>query len=193
MLKRLLILSNLMLSLIVSSVAQTVSPQIDGFWEIQLGETEDNVVRKVQQLYPSAKYVEYTYGTPLKAINVKLEGLDVSNCEFKFKDGIFTKATFTQVAGWKNIKASQMQSYFNSLEPKVKSDYQAFYDIISQKYGIPEMSGQTATWRTSNGNSITVKPWSKSDEYVDRNGETWAGKGIYIIYSTKGESSNDYL
>lgn len=191
MIKRILILTSIMLIAIIS-FAQNAQPQIEGFWGVKLGESENAVVRKVRQSYPNADYARDTNGKPFRVQNAKLAGLDVDNCEFKFKNGIFTEAKFNKVAGWRSVSVSQAQSYLNSLSPNMQSNYQDICDRLSEKYGTPKVSGQTVTWRTSNGNSITVKPWSMSDNgYVDDYGRTWAGMGIHIIYS-KGEHLNDF-
>lgn len=166
--------------------------QIEGFWGATLGDSETSVVRKIRQSYPSADYSRDTNGHPFIAKNVKLAGLDVDKCEIKFENGYFTKAQFNKVAGWRSINASQAQSYVASLNQQVQQDYQDFCEAISEKYGTPKVSGQTVTWRTSNGNSITIKPWSMTDTgYIDDRGMTWAGAGIHIIY-TKGSHLNDF-
>ena len=127
-----------------------------------------------------------------QARNVSLAGLDMDNCEFVFTNGIFTKATFNKPTGWKQIHVSRVQSFLSSLNQQMQSDYQEVCDAISSKYGTPKISGQTVTWRTSNGNSITVKPWIKEDAgIVLDDGTTFAGMGIYIIYS-KGSHINDF-
>lgn len=189
--KKLFILACILLSSVIS-YAQTSQPQIEGFWGVKLGESETTVVRTVRQSYPSADYDKSTTGKPFRVNNVKLAGLDIDKCEFKFKNGIFTEAKFNKVAGWRSVNMSQVQNYLSSLAQTAQSDYQDICDRLSEKYGTPKVSGQTVSWRTSNGNSITVKPWSMADNgYVDDYGRTWAGMGIHIIYS-KGEHLNDF-
>ena len=150
--------------------AQTAQPQIEGFWGVKLGEPENAVVRKV----------------------IKLAGLDADNCSFKFTNGILSEAKFTKAVG-RFVEASQAQAYVNSLTQQVQSDYQEFCEAISSKYGTPKVSGQTVTWTTSNGNSIIIKPFTNTTGYIMDNGTTWAGAGIYIIYTyAKGSHLNDF-
>lgn len=191
-LRKLLILTCTLLVGILGSVAQTIQPQIDGFWGVKLGDTERNVVYKVRQSYPNADYRRDTNGHPFTARQVSLAGLEMDACEFTFKNGIFTKATFNKSVGWKQIHVSRVQSFLNSLTQQMQSDYQEVCDAISSKYGTPKVSGQTAIWRTTNGNSITVKPWIKEDAgIVLDDGTTFAGMGIHIIYS-KGSHLTDF-
>lgn len=187
--KRLSFLFVLLLSVTVCGFAQA---QIEGFWGVKLGDTQRSVVSKVKQSYPKADYDMSLNGHPFRANNVSLAGLDVDNCQFTFTNGIFTKAIFNKATGWKQIHASRVQSFLNSLTQQMQSDYQDICDAISSKYGTPKVSGQTAIWRTSNGNSITVKPWIKEDAgIILDDGTTFAGMGIYIIYS-KGSHLNDF-
>lgn len=187
--KRLFLLFVLLLSISISSFAQA---QIEGFWGVKLGDTERSVVSKVKQSYPSANYVKYSSGYKFKVFNVSLAGLDVDNCEFDFTSGILKKATFNKIVGWKQIHVSRVQSFLNSLTQQMQSDYQEVCDAISSKYGTPKVSGQTAIWKTTNGNSITVRPWIKEDAgIVLDDGTTLAGMGIYIIYS-KGSHLTDF-
>lgn len=186
--KRLFFLFVLLLSVSVSGFAQV---QIEGFWGVKLGDTQRSVVSKVKQSYPNADYDMSTKGHPFRAKNVSLAGLDVDDCQFTFTNGIMTKAQFLKSAGGKFVNASNAQSFVSSLTPQMQSDYQDFCEAISQKYGTPRVSGQTATWRTSNGNSITVKPWTNISSYIMDDGTTWAAMGIYIIYS-KGSHLNDF-
>lgn len=187
--KRLFFLFVLLLSVSVSGFAQA---QIEGFWGVKLGDTERSVVNKVKQSYTSAKYVKYASGYKFNTGNVSLAGIDMDNCELVFTKGVFTKAIFNRATGWKQIHVSRVQSFLNSLTQQMQSDYQEVCDAISSKYGTPKVSGQTAIWRTSNGNSITVKPWIKEDSgIVLDDGTTFAGMGIYIIYS-KGSHLNDF-
>lgn len=79
MIKRILILTSIMLTAIIS-FAQTAQPQIEGFWGVKLGEPENTVVRKVRQSYPSADYARDTNGHPFVARHIKLAGLDVGAC-----------------------------------------------------------------------------------------------------------------
>lgn len=190
--KKILIISCALLIGIFSSVAQNAQPQIEGFWGVKLGDTQRSVVSKVKQSYPNADYDMSTKGHPFRAKNVSLAGIEVGSCEFTFNNGIFTKATFNKPTGWKQIHVSRVQSFLNSLSQQMQSDYQEVCDAISSKYGTPKVSGQTVIWRTSNGNSITVKPWIKEDAgIVFDDGTTFAGMGIYIIYS-KGSHLNDF-
>lgn len=176
----------------IFSFAQTSQPQIEGFWGVKLGESENAVVRKVRQSYPSADYARDTNGKPFRVNNVKLAGLDVDNCNFKFTNGILSEAKFTKAVG-RFVEVSQAQAYVNSLAQQVQNDYQEFCEAISAKYGTPKVSGQTVTWTTSNGNSIVIKPFTNTSGYIMDNGTTWAGAGIYIIY-TYGKNShlNDF-
>ena len=167
--KRLFFLFVLLLTVSISGFAQA---QIEGFWGVKFGDSERNVVSKVRQSYPNADYKRDTKGHPFTASQVSLAGLDVDACEFTFKNGIFTKAQFVKSAGGKFVYASNAQSFVNSLMPQMQSDYQDFCEAISQKYGTPRVSGQTATWRTSNGNSITVKPWTNISSYIMYHGTT---------------------
>ncbi len=189
MIKRILILTSIMLTAIIS-FAQTAQPQIEGFWGVKLGEPENTVVRKVRQSYPSADYARDTNGHPFVARHIKLAGLDVGAVEFKFSNGVFTEAKFTKGDG-KFVNASQVQPFLNSRSTQVQSDYQDFCEAISAKYGTPKVSGQTVRWVTSNGNSITIKPWINTPGYILDDGTTWAASGIYIIY-TKGSHLNDF-
>ncbi len=180
-----------MLTAIISQ-AQTSQPQIEGFWGVKLGEPESTVVRKVRQSYPTADYARDTNGKPFRVNNVKLAGLDVDNCNFKFTNGILSEAKFTKAVG-RFVEASQAQAYINSLSPQVQNDYQEFCEAISSKYGTPKVSGQTVTWTTSNGNSIIIKPFTNTPGYIMDNGTTWAGAGIYITYTyAKGSHLNDF-
>lgn len=174
----------------IISFSQTAQPQIEGFWGVKLGESENTVVRKVRQSYPKADYARDSNGHPFVARNVKLAGLDVGAVEIKFSNGIFTEAKFTK-GGGRFVEASQAQAYVNSLSPQVQNDYQEFCEAISAKYGTPKMSGQTVRWTTSNGNSIIIKPWVNIPGYIMDDGTTWAASGIYIIY-TKGSHLNDF-
>lgn len=177
---------------VIISFAQTAQPQIEGFWGVKLGEPENSVVRKVRQSYPSADYARDTNGKPFRANNVKLAGLDADNCSFKFTNGILSEAKFTKAVG-RFVEASQAQAYVNSLTQQVQSDYQEFCEAISSKYGTPKVSGQTATWTTTNGNSIIIKPFTNTPGYIMDNGTTWAGAGIYIIYTyAKCSHLNDF-
>lgn len=191
MIKRILILTSIMLTAIIC-FAQTAQPQIEGFWGVKLGEPENAVVRKVRQSYPSADYDRSVNGKPFRVNNVKLAGLDADNCSFKFTNGILSEAKFTKAVG-RFVEASQAQAYVNSLTQQVQSDYQEFCEAISSKYGTPKVSGQTVTWTTSNGNSIIIKPFTNISGYIMDNGTTWAGAGIYIIYTyAKGSHLNDF-
>lgn len=175
------------------SYSQTF-PQIEGFWGVKLGERESIVVQQVRKSYPSADYDKNLKGNPFKVRDVKLAGIDMLNCEFTFEHGIFTKATFYESIGHKLISTSQVQNYFNSLQPQFQSAYQEICDILSEKYGTPKVSGQTVTWRSSNGNSITVKPWKYTTEHPDTysyKGQSIATMGIHITYS-KGSHLNDF-
>ena len=172
--------------------AQTAQPQIEGFWGVKLGEPENAVVRKVRQSYPSADYDRSVNGKPFRVNNIKLAGLDADNCSCKFSKGILSEAKFTKAVG-RFVEASQAQAYVNSLTQQVQSDYQEFCEAISSKYGTPKVSGQTVTWTTSNGNSIIIKPFTNTTGYIMDNGTTWAGAGIYIIYTyAKGSHLNDF-
>lgn len=180
-----------MLTAIISQ-AQTSQPQIEGFWGIKLGEPESTVVRKVRQSYPSADYDRSVNGKPFRVNHAKLAGLDVDYCNFKFTNGVLSEAKFTKAVG-RFVEASQAQTYVNSLSPQVQNDYQEFCEAISSKYGTPKVSGQTVTWTTSNGNSIIIKPFTNTTGYIMDNGTTWAGAGIYIIYTyAKGSHLNDF-
>ena len=190
--KKLLILASILLTAVCSSYAQSPQPQIEGFWGVKLGESENTVVRTVRQSYPSANYAKDTTGHPFTVGSCKLAGLDVTNCQFTFTNGIFTQAKFNKSAGWKQIHVSRVQTFLNSISQNMQSDYQEFCEAISEKYGTPRVAGQTVTWRTSNGNSITIKPWVKEDSgIVFDDGTTFAGMGFYIIYS-KGSHLNDF-
>lgn len=189
--KKLIILASIML-ITTLSYAQSSQPQIEGFWGVKLGETENTVVRKVRQSYPNADYDRSANGKPFRVNNGKLAGLEVNTCDFKFTNGIFTEAKFTK-GGGRFVDASQAQAYVNSLAQQSQSDYQEFCEAISSKYGTPKVSGQTVTWSTSNGNSITIKPFTNTPGYIMDNGTTWAGAGIYIIYTyTNGSHVNDF-
>lgn len=189
MIKRILILTSIVLTALFS-YAQNPQPQIEGFWGVQLGESEITVVRKVRQHYPKADYARDTNGHPFVARYVKLAGLDVDAVEFKFSNGVFVEAEFSKGDG-RFVNPSQVQSFLNSHSSQVQSDYQDFCEAISAKYGTPKVSGQTVRWTTSNGNSITIKPWVNTHGYIMDNGTTWAASGIYIIY-TKGSHLNDF-
>ncbi len=189
--KKVLILTSMLLIGMLECVAQSAQPQIEGFWGVKLGGTESTVTTKVKQSYPSAYYDREVTGHPFRVKNCKLAGLDVDDCQFKFSNGVFSEAKFVKTAGGRFVNASNAQSFVSSLTPQMQSDYQDFCEAISQKYGTPKVSGQTATWRTSNGNSITVKPWTNISSYVMDDGTTWAATGIYIIYS-KGSHLNDF-
>lgn len=189
--KKLIILASIMLTTILS-YAQSPQSQIEGFWGVKLGESETTVVRKIRQSYPNADYDRSVNGKPFRVNNAKLAGLDVNNCDFKFTNGIFTEAKFTK-GGGRFVEASQAQAYVNSLSQQVQNDYQEFCEAISSKYGTPKVSGQTVTWSTSNGNSIIIKPFTNTPGYIMDNGTTWAGAGIYIIYTyAKGSHLNDF-
>lgn len=191
MIKRILILTSIMLTTIIS-FAQTAQPQIEGFWGVKLGEPENTVVRKVRQSYPSADYDRSVNGKPFRVNNAKLAGLDVNSCDFKFINGILSEAKFTK-GGGRFVDASQAQAYVNSLAQQAQNDYQEFCEAISSKYGTPKVSGQTVTWSTSNGNSIIIKPFTNTPGYIMDNGTTWAGAGIYIIYTyANGSHLNDF-
>lgn len=190
--KKLLILTTLLLIVVSSGYAQSPQSQIEGFWGVKLGESENTVVRTVKQSYPSADYAKETVGHPFRVHNCKLAGLDVSHCEFTFTNGIFTRAEFNKSAGWERVPVSSVQSFLNSISQNMQSDYQEFCEAISEKYGIPRVAGQTVTWRTSNGNSITIKPWvTENFGMTFDDNTTYAGMGILIIYS-KGSHLNDF-
>ena len=190
--KRLFFLTSMLLIGMLGCVAQMTHPQIEGFWGVKLGESESTVIRKVRQSYPKADYSKDTNGHPFGANNVKLAGIDIDRVEFKFKNGVFIEAKFNKSAGWKQVHVSRVQTFLNSISQNMQSDYQECCEAISEKYGTPKVAGQTVKWRTSNGNSITLKPWIKEDfGYVFDDGTTFAGMGFYIIYS-KGSHLNDF-
>lgn len=189
--KKLLMLISLLIVSVGNSYAQSPQPQIEGFWGVKLGDTENNVVSKVRQSYPKADYDRSVNGHPFRIKNVKLAGIDVNDCIFTFSNGILTSAKFTKSAGGRFVNASQVDSFLSSISQQAQSDYQEFCEAISEKYGTPRASGQTVTWLTSNSNSITIKPFTNTPGYIMDDGTTFAAMGIFIIY-TKGSHLNDF-
>lgn len=179
----------------IQSIAQNTTPQIEGFWGVKLGGRESTVIQTVRKSYPSADYDKNITGHPFRATNVKLAGMDMASCQFTFEHGILAKASFYKSIGKRRlINNTQIQNYFNSLQSQFQSDYQEICETISEKYGNPKVTGQTVTWKSSNGNSITVKPWTSTVEHPDtysNKGQSFVSMGIYIIYS-KGEHLNDF-
>lgn len=136
MIKRILILTNILLIALIS-FAQTSLPQIEGFWGVKLGEPENSVVRKVRQSYPSADYDRSVNGKPFRVNNVKLAGLDADNCSFKFTNGMLSEAKFTKAVG-RFVEASQAQAYVNSLTQQVQAIIRNFVKQFPQNMVRPK-------------------------------------------------------
>ena len=166
--------------------------QIEGFWGIKLGEPESTVVTKVKQKYPNAKYEQYTSGKEFVAPDVNIAGIDVNCCCFTFRNGIFTKAVFaignTVPDFFKSM--NHVQNFFDSVTANVQNYYAQFYERMQNKYGAPSISSSSSTtWRTSNGNSITISTY-KNYNYLPGVGYSPA-MGVQLTYSL-GTNSTDY-
>lgn len=170
-----------------TAFAQT---QIEGFWGVKLGDTESSVVSKVKQQYPNAQYEEFSTGKQFVCRKVHLAGIEVEVCYFTFVNGVFTKARFVKSGGGKRLPYNQIQNYLNSIQPSVQNNYVQFCKTIESKYGTPQTFSSTVIWQTSNGNSITIKPWTLTDK-MPFSEEYWASMGIEIIYA-QGTHINDF-
>lgn len=156
--------------------------QIEGFWGVKLGDSETSVVSKIKQLYPNAKYEAYTTGKQFISGKAHLAGIEVANCYFTFTNGIFTSAKIVKAHGGQQVQYGQIQNYLNSIQTYVQDDFVQFCQIMESKYGTPQIYLSTATWRTSNGNSITIKPWTLKDK-TPFDSKYWVSMGIEIIYA----------
>lgn len=177
----------MLFAIVTTALAQE---QIEGFWGIKLGDSETSVVSKVKQQYPNAKYEEFSTGKQFVCRKVYLAGIEVDNCYFTFTNGVFTRARFVKARGGKSMPYSQIQSYLNSIQPNVQNDYVQFCKTIESKYGTPQTFSSTVEWKTSNGNSITIKPWTLTDS-MPFSEEYWVSMGIEIIYA-QGTHTNDF-
>lgn len=184
----------IIISCILSITSTYAQSPIEGFWGIKLGESQSIVVNKVKKLYPSSEWSRDSKGNYYVARQVHIAGLEAGACEFRFTNGVLTKAEFIICpSGGRNVPASQVEAQIQRDISAVQSVYEEFSNVFASKYGTPNIAGEIITWRSNNGNSITIKPWINTYENTIGYdvGYWWVAMGIYVTYA-KGTHVNDF-
>lgn len=164
--------------------------QIEGFWNIKLGERESIVISSVKKQYPNAKFDDDIVGKPFRVKKPYLAGIEMDVCEFSFSNNIFVKAEFDK-GDAKIIPEYELQSFVSKMEQDLLPYFSQLVNLISSKYGTPIMGGDSALWRSSNGNTIIIKSKTTTNREVFDNGMVWTYYGLTVIY-TKGVHVNDF-
>lgn len=166
--------------------------QIEGFWNIKLGEKESTVIASVKKQYPNAKFDEDIVGKPFRVRNPYLAGIEMNVCEFSFSNNVFVKAEFSKGTG-RVVPEYERQSFISTTEQEILPYYSQLVELMSSKYGTPITSINSALWRTSNGNTITVKLVSSTqrEDFLIGKGKVYIYYGMSVIYST-GTHINDF-
>lgn len=127
---------------------------IEGFWGVKLGESTSDVVSKVKKIYPKSDWYQ---GSTYRAGNVQIAGLDAYWCYLQFADGVLTEAKFRIEATDRDVPAFLVDSEIKRSQAQAQSTYTQLCNMFASKYGTPTVTGEIATWRSSNGNSINIE------------------------------------
>lgn len=184
----------LIIAIIITISTTSAQNAIEGFWGIKLGESQNVVINKVKQNYPKAEWSRDSKGDYFVARQVHIAGLEANACEFRFTKGVLSTAEFIVCPdGGRNVPPAQVEAQLKRVLPGVQSVYAQFYNAFTSKYGEPTITGEILTWHSSNGNSITVKPWTNTYENTIGYdvGSWWVAMGLKVTYA-KGFHLNDY-
>lgn len=173
--------------------------QIEGFWNLKLGEERSSVITKINRDYPNAQWNYKTYAdkqskntenASLVVRDAHLAGVG-GTMSLEFSNGKLSNATFS--VGFRSAMLpsyQNVQTYLQSKMQDVSNFYDTFYTAFKEKYGEPySQANGMLTWKSPNGNKLQISPkhfiedlpWNEYDGYI----------GLDISYIL-GITINDY-
>lgn len=181
------------------SVIAYSQAQIEGFWNLKLGEERNSVISKINRDYPNAQWNYKTYADK-QSQNTKNASLVVRDAHLagiggsmslEFSNEKLSNGTFT--VGFRSAFLTSYQNVETYLQGKmreVSNYYDVFFTAFNEKYGEPySQENGVLTWKSPNGNKIQIYkeyfiedlPWGEYDGYI----------GLSISYIL-GITINDY-
>lgn len=166
--------------------------QIEGFWNVKLGQSKSIVVSEVKRIYPNAKYGVTEYdNNDFIVDNPTIAGINLEKCNLCFTNGILSSAIFHTKHFSDFIGDSKdAQRYINNYLNNITAIYNRLVMAFKRKYGNPQyMLDNETVWTSANGNSIEITLRNQI-QYVPYSGYL-SLVGVYLTYK-KGSHINDF-
>lgn len=186
--KLLLLLFSLLLNINHGVIAQNFTSQIEGFWNIKLGESKNIVVNKIKQKYPDSFF---NRNEEMIINNCSLAG-NKGSMVLKFTDNELSEGNFiisTQASTF--TSAQSAKNFVNQNKKIIMNYFEQYFEAFYEKYGEPSMiMDQSVIWKSSNNNKIKITLYF-SDGYNPYSMFYYGDARLTVSY-LNGNESIDY-